>query len=347
MQKKKSYNVAVIGVGVVGEEMLRCLSHRKFPVDKLKVLARSSRVIRVDNRDYQVEAISDKSFEGVDIALFAGTEGEKGAAVIYAPIAIKAGAVVIDNGADFRMEETVPLVVPEVNSSDVFHHKGIISNPNCSTIQLVAALWPIYKLSKIKRVIITTLQAASGAGKEAVIELWNQNKEILELHNNPIANEHLHIKTVPSALPKQIAFNVFPQIGSFKEFSFTTEEWKVVRESHKIMHDENIKISATCVRVPVSRGHSESVYIETERELTIKEIHKALENAPGIKLVDDPIAQKYPMPVDCAGLDDTFVGRIRKDPFEHKGLWLWIVSDNLLKGAALNAVQIAELLIKQ
>lgn len=328
----RKYNVAVVGVGAVGIEMLRILKQRKFPVGKLKVLARSSREIFVDSDSYSVKKIGAGEFSGIDIALFAGTEGEKGAAVIFAPAAIKQGAVVIDNGADFRMKADVPLVVPEVNPKDVKKHKGIIANPNCSTIQMVVALWPIYKLAGLKRVIICSYQAASGAGRSAVDELFAQTKKVL-------SNDEV----TPEYLPKQIAFNVYPQIGGFGEADYTSEEWKTVRETHKIMHDKSIKISATTVRVPVKTGHSEAIYLETKKAVDIKKIKNALSKAQGVKVIDKPANGLYPIPIAAEGKDEVFVGRIRRDPFVGNGLWLWVVSDNLRKGAALNAIQIAEL----
>ncbi|MBM3253390.1 MAG: aspartate-semialdehyde dehydrogenase [Candidatus Omnitrophica bacterium] len=341
MRKKNKYNVAVIGVGAVGIEMLRCLRQRNFPIGDLRVFARSERTIEVDGENYAVKSISPEGFEGIDIALFAGTEGEKGAAVTYAPEAIKRGAVVIDNGADFRMNPEVPLVVPEVNANDIKKHKGIIANPNCSTIQMVVALWPIYKKVGIKRIIITTLQAASGAGRQAVEQL---RKELMELGKT----EYQSVKVSEyqeKTLPQQIAFNVFPHIGSFTEYNYTNEEWKLVKETHKIMHADKIKISATAVRVPVRTGHSESVYIETEKLIEPEKIKAILSKAPGIVVVDDIKNSLYPMPKDVEGKDEVFVGRIRKDPFVKNGMWLWVVSDNLKKGAALNAIQIAEHLI--
>ncbi len=336
----KKYNVAVVGVGVVGIEMLRCLRQRSFPIKELHVFARSSRSLEVDGINYVVKAITPEGFEGIDIALFAGTEGEKGAAVTYAPEAVKRGVVVIDNGADFRMEEKVPLVVPEVNPQDVKRHKGIIANPNCSTIQMVVALWPIYQKVGVKRVIVTTFQAASGAGRGAVEQLRNELTELSasEYQNISVARQKEKL------LPQQLAFNVFPHIGSFAEGDYTNEEWKLVRESHKIMHDDKIKISATTVRVPVRTGHSESVYIETAKPADADKIRKILGAAPGVIVVDDPKKNLYPMPKDAEGKDEVFVGRIRQDPFIKNGFWLWVVSDNLRKGAALNAVQIAELL---
>jgi len=331
----KKYNIALVGVGAVGRELLKTLKRRNFPIERLKVFARSSREIKVDGKTYSVEKINHEGFKDIEIALFAGTEGEKGASVTYAPTAVKEGAVVIDNGQDFRLKEDVPLIIPEINAEDVKHHKGIISNPNCSTIQMVLAIYPIYKLGGIKRIIVSTYQAASGAGQKAQDELFNQTREFLE-------NKRLTIKE----FPKRIAFNVFPQIGSFGEFGYTSEEWKMVKETQKILHDKKIKITSTTVRVPVKTGHSQAIYLETKRPLPLDKIRGALDRQPGIKVVDDVENQDYPVPCQCEGKDEVFVGRIRKDPFVENGLWLWVVSDNLLKGAALNAVQIAELLVK-
>jgi aspartate-semialdehyde dehydrogenase len=333
----KKYNVAVIGVGAVGIEMLRCLGQRNFPIGELRVFARSARVIEVDGEKYSVQAVSPDGFKGIDIALFAGTEGEKGAAVTYAAEAVKRGAVVIDNGADFRMDPKVPLVVPEVNAKDIKKHKGIIANPNCSTIQMVVALQPIYKKAGIKRIIVTTLQASSGAGRGAVEQLREESSLIAQRDFGDV-----HVKAENKSLPQQLAYNVFPHIGTFAECDYTNEEWKLVHETHKIMHDKNIKISATTVRVPVRTGHSESVYIETQRPLSVEGVRKLLSHAPGVILMDDPKNNLYPQPLDAEGRDEVFVGRIRKDCFVRTGLWLWVVADNLRKGAALNAVQIAE-----
>ncbi|MBU4252799.1 MAG: aspartate-semialdehyde dehydrogenase [Candidatus Omnitrophica bacterium] len=336
----KKYNVAVIGAGVVGIEMLRVLKQRNFPVNTLKVFARSARDINVDGQVYAVEPITPDGFNGIDIALFAGTEGEKGAAVTYAAEAVKRGAVVIDNGADFRMDPKVPLVVPEVNAADVKKHKGIIANPNCSTIQMVVALNPIHKKVGIKKIIVTTLQAASGAGKGAVEQLKEESSLIAQG-----GFENIQVNAVNRAMPQQLAYNCFPHIGSFVEGDYTNEEWKLVKETRKIMHAPKIKISATTVRVPVRTGHSESVYIETVKPLTAEGARKILAKAPGVVLMDDPKSKLYPMPKDAEGKDETFVGRIRQDAFNKKGLWLWVVADNLRKGAATNAVQIAECLI--
>ena len=362
--KKNRYNVAVIGAGVVGIEMLRVLKQRKFPVGELRVFARSARDINVDGQTYSVQPISPEGFEGIDFALFAGTEGEKGAAVTYAAEAVKRGAVVIDNGADFRMDPKVPLVVPEVNAKDLNSirnwllekkhrpegrglasnsqsHKGIIANPNCSTIQMVVALNPIHKKVGIKKVIVTTLQASSGAGKGAVEQLKEEISLIAQGGFN-----NLHVNAQNKSMPQQLAYNVFPHIGSFVELDYTNEEWKLVKETHKIMHAPKIKISATTVRVPVRTGHSESIYIETVKPITAQKARDILRKAPGIVLMDDPKNNLYPMPKDSEGKDETFVGRIRQDAFTKNGLWLWVVADNLRKGAATNAVQIAECLIK-
>ncbi|MEW6009025.1 MAG: aspartate-semialdehyde dehydrogenase [Candidatus Omnitrophota bacterium] len=342
LRKKQKYNIAVVGVGAVGIEMLRCLKGRNFPVGNLRVLARSAREIDIDGQKYQVNSISPESFSGIDIALFAGTEGEKGASITFASEAVKRGAVVIDNGADFRMNPKVPLVVPEVNAKDIKKHKGIIANPNCSTIQMVVALWPIYKKIGIKRIIATTLQASSGAGRGAVEQLKQENILIANQGYN-----NVHAKADNKAMPSQLAYNVFPHIGSFVECDYTNEEWKLVKETHKIMHDNKIKISATCVRVPVRTGHSESIYIETKRPIQIDSLKNLLSKAPGIVVSDEPKNNLYPMPKDVEGRDEVFIGRIRKDPYVLNGIWLWVVADNLRKGAALNAVQIAELLIKK
>jgi aspartate-semialdehyde dehydrogenase len=336
----KKYNVCVVGVGAVGIEMLRALRQRNFPVKELRVFARSAREIDVDGQKYKVEAVSPEGFAGMDIALFAGTEGEKGAAVTYAQDAIKRGAVVIDNGADFRMDPKVPLVVPEVNSRDLKKHKGIIANPNCSTIQMVVALWPIHKKAGLESVVVTTFQAASGAGKGAVEQLREENSFIAQAGFG-----NVHVSLENKTMPQQLAYNVFPHIGSFTECDYTTEEWKLVRETHKIMHDDKIRITATTVRVPVRTGHSEAIYLKTKNLIEPDKLRSLLAKSPGVIVIDEPNKSFYPMPKDVEGKDETFVGRIRKDPFVKRGLWLWVVADNLRKGAATNAVQIAECVI--
>ncbi len=341
MKKKEEYNVAVVGVGAVGKELLKLLEERSFPIENLKVLARRARDIEVGGRTYSVCSITDEEFRGVDIALFAGTEGEKGAAVTFGRKAKDEGAVVIDNGADFRMEPDVPLVVPEVNPEDLTRHNGLIANPNCSTIQLVVALAPLHRLSPIKRIIVSTYQAVSGTGGKAIEVLKEESGAILAGDEVPQFNLY----------PHRIGFNVIPHIGRFAELNYTQEEWKLVRETHKILHNDRIAITATAVRVPVFNVHSESIYIETEKRITVEEARGVLSESPGLKLVDDlsPDAQEqriYPLPIDADGKDEVFVGRVREDPFIKNGLNLWVVGDNLRKGAALNAVQIAEKLIE-
>ena len=276
MKQKAKYTVAVVGVGAVGEEMLRVLRQRNFPVDELRVFARSDRMIQVDGQSYSVKPISPEGFDGVDIALFAGTEGGKRGGSYLCPGGGKRGAVVIDNGADFRMDPKVPLVVPEVNAKDLKKHKGIIANPNCSTIQMVVALWPIYKKVGIKRIIVTTLQASSGAGRGAVEQLKEETSKIVSG-----GCENVQASVENKAMPQQLAYNVFPHIGSFSECDYTNEEWKLVKETRKIMHDDKIKISATTVRVPVRTGHSESVYIETKEAIAPEKVRELLKNAPG------------------------------------------------------------------
>jgi aspartate-semialdehyde dehydrogenase len=243
----------------------------------------------------------------------------------------------------------VPLVVPEVNAKDIKKQKGIIANPNCSTIQMVVALWPIHRKAGIKRVIVTTLQASSGAGKSAVEQLWQELDHVIAVRKSQGAGQSSvasDLKPEDRSMPQQLAFNVFPHIGGFAEDDYTSEEWKLVKETHKIMHDDKIKVSATTVRVPVRTGHSESVYIETKETITPAQVKALLAKSPGIVVIDSPKDNLYPMPKDSEGKGEVFVGRIRKDRFVKNGLWLWVVADNLLKGAALNAVQIAEELIR-
>ena len=330
--------VAVVGAGLVGERIIKCLRKSEFfGNSELKVLARSSREQVLAGELFSVKEIKPERFEGIDFAFFAGTEGEKGASLTYAKEAIERGAIVIDNGADFRLNPEVPLVVPEINPEDLNWHKGLISSPNCSTIQMVMALWPIYREIGIKRIIASTYQAASGAGGEAERQLIEETKREIQ------GGEEIKIK----ALPHRIAFNVFPQVGKFEEFGYTTEEWKMVRETRKIFHDDKIKITTTTVRVPVPIGHSEAIYIETKKQISCQEVKEILMEAPGIKVIDNPEESLYPMPIDCVEKDEVFVGRIRRDPDNKKGLWLWVVSDNLWKGAALNTVQIGEEFVKR
>ena len=341
----KQYNVAVVGVGAVGQEMLRTLVERDFPVADLKFLARSARQTTVDGRSYQVRETVPEEFDNVDIALFAGTEGESGASKLYAWEAAKRGAVVIDNSSQFRMDDRVPLIVPECNPDDVSWHQGVIANPNCSTIQMVVPLKALYDRSRITRVVVSTYQAVSGTGRDAITELHKQASLI-------VADKGDEVK--PEVYPYQIGFNLLPHIGGFRPDDYTSEEWKMVVETHKILGDHEIKVTPTTVRVPVFNSHAEAVYIETEKKITAPEARGILASFPGIIVVDepnpsesDPNCRTYPMPIDASGKDAVYVGRIREDPFIETGLSMWVVSDNLRKGAALNAVQIAELLISR
>jgi len=338
------YVVAVVGAGAVGVEMIRVLRERNFPVKELRILARSDREMTIDGQTYPVRATTPEAFDGVEIALFAGTEGEKGAAVTFGEEAIKRGAVVIDNGSDFRMDPRVPLVVPEVNGADVERHEGYIANPNCSTIQMVHALKPLHDISPIRRIVVSTYQSISGAGAPAVKELDDQIKAVAAGEPLPPYQN----------IPTQLAMNVLAGCWKFRDNGYQDEEWKMVVETHKILHDDQIKITPTAVRVPVAAGHSESIYIETERKITADEARRALAAFPGLKVMDDPSpsekdphARTYPTPLDAAGIPETLVGRVREDPFVENGLSLWVVADNLRKGAAQNAVQIAEELVSR
>ncbi len=335
LKKKEKYVVAVVGAtGAVGNEMIAVLEERDFPVETLRLFAseRSEGVtLNFKGNEIAVETLKEDSFQGIDIALFsAGAERSK----IWAPIAAKSGCVVIDNSSQWRMDPEVPLVVPEVNAHDLRWHKGIIANPNCSTIQMVVALKPIHDVAKIKRVVVTTFQAVSGTGKKAMDELLQQTVNLLNF-------KEIEIKVYPH----QIAFNVLPHIDKFLPNGYTKEEMKMVNETKKIMGDPSIKVTATTVRVPVFRGHSESVNIETEKKITAKEVRELLAKAPGVVVIDDPEKNEYPLPIYASGKDEVFVGRIREDESIENGINMWIVSDNLRKGAALNAVQIAEELI--
>jgi aspartate-semialdehyde dehydrogenase len=344
MEKLKGYHVAVVGAtGAVGQQMIQTLEKRQFPIEKISLLssARSAgKKVLFRGEEVTVQEATPESFEGVDIALFsAGGSVSKA----LAPEAVKRGAIVIDNTSAFRMDPEVPLVVPEVNESDLHEHKGIIANPNCSTIQMVVALEPIRKAFGLKKVIVSTYQAVSGAGAVAIDELKEQTKAIL--NGEPFEPKVLPVKGDEKHY--QIAFNAIPQIDKFQDNGFTFEEMKMINETKKIMHMPDLKVAATCVRLPVVTGHSESVYIEVEQEgISVSDLHQLLRDAPGVVLQDNPAEQIYPMPADCVGKNEVFVGRIRKDLDEEKGFHLWIVSDNLLKGAAWNSVQIAESLIK-
>ncbi|RKY05221.1 aspartate-semialdehyde dehydrogenase [Candidatus Poribacteria bacterium] len=334
----RGYRVAIVGAtGAVGNVMREILEERDFPVDHLRLLAShrsAGKKLPFKGEEITVEELKESSFDGVDIVLAsAGSKVSKQ----FAPIAARKGCIYIDNSSAFRMDPEVPLVVPEVNPHAAFKHKGIIANPNCSTIQMVVALKPLHDVARIKRVVVSTYQSVSGAGWSAVVELQEQTRAILEGKEYP-----------PQVFPYQIAFNAIPQIPQSDAFlpnGYTEEEMKMVNETRKIMEDDSIKVTATTVRIPVFYAHSESINIETERKLTAEEARRILSKAPGVKVMDDPENQIYPMPILAAGRDEVFVGRIREDDTIECGLNLWVVADNLRKGAALNAVQIAELLI--
>jgi aspartate-semialdehyde dehydrogenase len=300
--------------------------------------------VQVDGDTYHVLETTADAFNGIDIALFAGTEGEKGAAVTFGKEAIARGAVVIDNGNDFRMDPNVPLVVPEVNADALVPGKRLIANPNCSTIQMVVALKALYDISRIKRIVVSTYQAVSGTGRSAITELREQAGSLMNGEPCP----------EPKVYGKQIAFNCYPQIGSFREDGYTTEEWKMVAETHKILSDDKISINATTIRVPVFNSHSETVYVETEEKITREQALQAFKNAPGIILVDEPVPtakdpnqRSFYTPVEATREEPVYISRVREDPFEKTGLAFWCVADNLWKGAALNAVQIAETVIQK
>ena len=336
LRKKDRYTLAVVGAtGAVGNEMVLTLEERDFPVANLRLFASErseGKIMEFKDTEVPVEVLNNKSFKGIDIALFsAGAERSK----IWSPVAAQSGCIVIDNSSQWRMDPKVPLVVPEVNKHDLKWHKGIIANPNCSTIQMVVALKPLHDAARIKRVVVTTFQSVSGTGQKAINELMQQTIDLL---NSKEAQCNVY--------PYQIAFNVLPHIDTFLENGYTKEEMKMVHETKKILGDDSIKITATTVRVPVFRGHSESVNIETEKKLTANEVRALLSDFPGIIVFDAPENNIYPIPINVVGKDETYVGRIREDDSIKNGINMWIVSDNLRKGAALNAIQIAEKLVE-
>lgn len=327
-------NVAIIGAtGAVGQEFLKILAERNFPVKELRLLATkrsAGKLISWQGQELEVQETTHESFKGIDIALFAGGSGS----TEYAQSAVKSGAAVIDNSSAFRLDPEVPLVVPEVNPEDVLWHKGIIANPNCSTIIMAVALKPIYDLAGIRRVVVSTYQAVSGAGREGIEELeaqvkaWSRGEEL-----------------TAKVFPYQIAFNLIPRIDVFQEGDYTKEEWKMVKETQKIFHAPNMAITATTVRVPVFRSHAESINVETERLVNVSEIREALSKAAGVIVDDDPSNDRYPMPWFSSDQDEVYVGRLRKDFSIAQGFNLWVAGDQIRKGAATNAVQIAELLL--
>ncbi len=335
---EKPVHVAVAGAtGAVGNQMIACLEERQFPIKSIKLLASHRSVgrrLHFRGEEIAVEELTRDSFKSVDVALFSaggGTSKE------FAPIAAEQGCVVVDNSSAWRMDPEVPLVVPEVNSHAIadYTSKGIIANPNCSTIQMVVALNPIHKKYTIKRIVVSTYQAVSGTGKKAIDELFDQTRAIMNFQN-----------CTNAVYPHQIAFNCLPHIDVFLENGYTKEEMKMVNETRKIMEDDTIAVTATTVRVPVFYSHSESVNVETQQPLTANEVKSLLQSAPGVRVVDEPENNLYPLALDAAGQDLTFVGRIRQDESIPNGVNLWIVADNIRKGAATNAVQIAEVLVR-
>jgi aspartate-semialdehyde dehydrogenase len=332
----KAPRVAIVGAtGLVGQEFIKILEQRNFPMGSISLCASdrsAGKKMLVNKEEFEVKETTPESFKDIDIALFsAGADISRH----FSPIAAKAGAVVVDNSAAFRMESWVPLVVPEINPEDIKWHKGIIANPNCSTIQMIVALNPLHKINPIKRIIVTTFQSVSGTGSAAIEELTNQAKQTLKGQ-----------EVVPHVYPHQIAFNILPEIDVFLDTGYTKEERKMVDETRKIMHAPEILVSATCVRVPVFVSHSEAVNVEFTHPISPEQARDILAKAPGVKVLDDPTVSLYPQPWAAAGTDPVYVGRIRRDSSHQNGLVMWIVSDNIRKGAALNAIQIAEELIK-
>jgi aspartate-semialdehyde dehydrogenase len=335
----KKFNVAVAGAtGAVGNQMISCLEERNFPIKSIKFLASSrsvGRKLKYKGRNIAVEELTEASFKGIDIALFSAGGGPSAK---FAPFAASDGCVVVDNSSTWRMDPEVPLVVPEVNPHAVaqFRNKGIIANPNCSTIQMVVPLHPLHQEYGIKRIVVSTYQAVSGTGKKAIDELDSQTRAILNFkkHENKV-------------YPHTIAFNCLPHIDVFLGNGYTKEEMKMVHETRKILEDDTIGVTATAVRVPVFFGHSESINIETKREVSAREVRALLERTPGVRVVDDPENNQYPLAIDAAGQDFTLVGRIRDDESIENGINMWVVADNIRKGAATNAVQIAEILINE
>src|SRR5699024_3850413 len=344
MVSKVAYNVAIVGAtGAVGQTIIKILEERNFPIDTLKLLSSSrsaGKKVQFKNKEIIIEEATPDSFSDIDIALFSagGSVSKK-----LASSAVDSGAIVVDNTSAFRMEKGVPLVVPEVNGEDIKNHQGIIANPNCSTIQMVAALKPIQKAFGLKRVIVSTYQAVSGAGAEATDELEEQSRSYLE-------NEQMEANLLPVKGDKKhypIAFNALPQIDMFTENGYTLEELKMINETKKIMHSQDLSIAATCVRLPFFTSHAESVYIEVEENsLEVTDLWNVLKEADRIVLEDDPKNQIYPTPLSAANKDDVFVGRVRKDLVQSNGFHFWVVADKLIKGEALNTVQIDEEIIK-
>ena len=357
------FRVAVVGVRAVGRELVRILRQRAFPTKALRVFATRERDVEVDGERYHVEAIHEDAFDEIDVAFFAGGDEKEGH---FGPVAAQRGAVVIDNGDAFRMDPEVPLVVPEVNPEALRSHRNLIANPNCSTIQFVVAINPLHRAARIKRAVVATYQAVSGRGTskngtDPVEQLHREMKAMAEraaaaagrgatgerLHDMVVAAEQDadSVVTDPGLFPHPIAGNVIPQISSFREDGYSKEEMKLVNETRKIMGEPDLRVTATTVRVPVFNSHCEAVNLEFERPMSVALARELLAEAPGVVVVDDPEASAYPTPLAASGRDEVFVGRIREDPTVPCGLNLWIAADNLRKGAALNAIQIAETMI--
>lgn len=332
------FRVAVVGAGAVGEEMVRVLRQRDFPASELTILARSTRKQEIDGATYDVRQTTPEAFDDLDVAFFAGTEGVKGASQVFGWEAVARGVFVVDNGDDFRMDDRVPLIVPEVNGDALANHQGLIANPNCSTIQMVHALAPLHKLAGMKRVVVSTYQSVSGTGSAAIKELEAQIRDYVA--GNEVKNEQY---------PYQILLNLIPQISGLKDEyeGYYGEEIKMIKETRKIFGLPDLAVSATCVRVPVFRAHSEAVNVEFEKPISADQARAALAAWPGIEVIDDPANGKYPMPLFAEGKDPTYVGRIRQDTCCPNTLDMWVVADNIRKGAALNAVQIAEMAIEK
>ena len=332
----KKLRIGIVGIGTVGTELVKVLRERDFPTEELRILATRDRDEEIAGEMFQVRnAAAPDAFDGLDLVLFAGTEGSKGASQLYGWKAVEKGAVVVDNGDDFRMDPRVPLVVPEINPEALKNHQGFIANPNCSTIIALMALAPLHRAVRVRRLVVSTYQSVSGTGRDAILELERQTREYVE-------GKPYTVKTYGH----RIAFNVLPQVGSFKKemLGNTTEEVKMLNETRKILDDPAIRVASTCVRVPVFYGHAEVLNIEFEKPMSPDRARSILSKVPGVRVADDPAAGIYPLPIDTAGKDDVIVGRIRADESVENGLALFVAGDNIRKGAALNAVQIAEVL---
>lgn len=330
----KKQRVGIVGIGTVGTELVKVLRERDYPTEELRILATRERDEEIAGETFRVKnAAAPGAFDGLDLVLFAGTEGAKGASQLYGWAAAGKGAVVVDNGDDFRMDPRVPLIIPEINAHAMKKHQGFIANPNCSTIVALMALAPLHRAVKVRRFVASTYQSVSGTGRDAILELERQTREYVE-------GKPFSVKTYSH----RIAFNVLPQVGSFKKETGgnTTEEVKMLNETRKILEEPGIRVASTCVRVPVFYGHSEVLNIEFEKPMSPERAREILSKAPGVRVVDEPASGLYPLPIDVAGKDDVLVGRIRVDESVENGLALFVAGDNIRKGAALNAVQIAE-----